>query len=93
VLYRDFDKTREGRIVVEPAIGNLRLVECLKVMGPGEPMVSRIRNQYLMTILLKMVRGKTDLPQAKELIQRDIAFLSQEKNFRNTRFIVDVDPV
>src|SRR5690606_30980096 len=44
----------------------------IKIMGPGEPMISKIRNQHLMTILLKIVRGKTDLPQLKEHIRTSI---------------------
>ena len=64
-----------------------------KIMGPGEPMVSRIRNQYLMSILLKMLRGKSDLSQIKFHIQNSISSLSTEKAFRNVRFVVDVDPV
>src|SRR5690606_34949998 len=64
----------------------------VKVMGPGEPMIARIRNQHLMTILLKIVRGKTDLPRLKAHIQGSIDTLSKEKAFRNVRFVADVDP-
>jgi len=65
----------------------------VRIMGPGEPMIAKIRNQYLMSILLKMVRGKSDLPSIKLHIQNSINTLSAEKAFRNVRFIVDVDPV
>ncbi len=65
----------------------------VKIMGPGEPMVSKIRNQFLMSMLLKMIRGKSDLSQIKLVIQNSINMLSREKGFRNVRMIVDVDPV
>ncbi len=65
----------------------------IRIIGPGEPMVSKIRNQYLMTILLKITRGTADLPRVKEQIQDEISLLLQEKAFRNVRFIADVDPV
>ena len=65
----------------------------IKVMGPGEPMISKIRNQFLMTILLKIFRGKSDLVQVKHQIQESVDSLSKEKTFRNVRMIVDVDPV
>jgi primosomal protein N' (replication factor Y) len=65
----------------------------IKIMGPGEPMISKIRNQYLMTVLLKIPRGKSDLPHVKQHIQNSIDALSKEKAFRNLRMIVDVDPV
>ncbi|MEX1241155.1 MAG: hypothetical protein WEB30_15635, partial [Cyclobacteriaceae bacterium] len=65
----------------------------IKIMGPGEPMIAKIRNQYLMNILLKMIRGKSDLNQIKLHIQDSTNMLSAEKTFRNVRFVVDVDPV
>jgi primosomal protein N' (replication factor Y) (superfamily II helicase) len=65
----------------------------IKIMGPGEPMISKIRNQYLMTILIKIQRGKTDLPEIKHVIQTSIDAVTQEKLFRTVRIIVDVDPV
>lgn len=65
----------------------------VKVLGPGEPMVSKIRNLYLMSILLKIVRGKSDLTQIKQRIHHNTDALLREKPFRNVRIIVDVDPV
>jgi primosomal protein N' (replication factor Y) len=65
----------------------------VKIIGPGEPMVAKIRNQYLMTILLKTFRGKSDLTQIKLHIQNSINVLANEKVFRTARFVVDVDPV
>ena len=65
----------------------------IKIMGPAEPMISKIRNQHLMTILLKIHRGKSDLPQTKEYIDEAVNSLAKEQAFRNVRFIVDIDPV
>lgn len=65
----------------------------IKIMGPGEPMISKIRNQHLMTILLKVPRGKTDLAQIKREVQTSVDDITREKLFRTVRIIVDVDPV
>lgn len=65
----------------------------VKVLGPAEPMISKIRNLYLMTILVKIPRGKTDLGPIKQTIQSHVDNLSKEKTFRDVRVIVDVDPV
>jgi primosomal protein N' (replication factor Y) len=65
----------------------------IKIMGPAEPMISKIRNQHLMTIILKIHRGKSDLPRTKEYINDTVNSLAKEQAFRNVRFIVDVDPV
>jgi primosomal protein N' (replication factor Y) len=72
------------------------LIEQVKevlVLGPGEPLISKIRNQYLMTILIKIKRGSHDLQAIKNKIQNTINNIGTEKKFRSIKFIVDVDPV
>ena len=75
------------------AVDLRQVLQRTRVLGPGEPMVSRIRNQFLMSILVKVPRGKSDLQQIKSLIQSSIAKIPGEKLYRNVRIIVDVDPV
>ncbi|HEY0744006.1 MAG TPA: primosomal protein N' [Chryseosolibacter sp.] len=65
----------------------------VRILGPGEPMISKIRNQYLMTILIKMFRGKGDIAQIKNMISAAIEKIGKEKEFRSVRVIADVDPV
>ena len=64
-----------------------------KILGPGEPMISKIRNQYLMNILIKVSRNNTDLISLKQKLHEVISTLSKEKEHRNSRIIVDIDPV
>lgn len=64
-----------------------------KVLGPGEPMVAKIRNQFLMTVLLKIFRDRGNLQGIKKAVQEAIEGLTKEPAFRNVRFVVDVDPV
>jgi primosomal protein N' (replication factor Y) (superfamily II helicase) len=65
----------------------------VRILGPGEPMISKIRNQFLMTILIKMFRGKGDIAQLKDLIQQSMEKITKEKEFRSVKMIADVDPV
>ena len=65
----------------------------VKVLGPAEPMISKIRNLFLMTILIKIPRGKVDLTNIKQVIQSEIDVLLREKKYRDVRVIADVDPV
>jgi primosomal protein N' (replication factor Y) len=65
----------------------------VKILGPGEPLISKIRNQYLMTILLKIKRSNHDLHQIKTNIQSIISALGADKKYRSVKFIADVDPV
>jgi primosomal protein N' (replication factor Y) (superfamily II helicase) len=63
------------------------------VLGPGEPIISKIRNQYLMTILIKIKRGSHDLQTLKSKIQATINTVGIEKKYRSIKFVIDVDPV
>ncbi|MEO1049494.1 MAG: primosomal protein N' [Bacteroidota bacterium] len=63
-----------------------------RVLGPEEPLVSRIRNQYLMELLIKLERDKINLAKVKSIISDMILELSQEKEIKSTSYVVDVDP-
>jgi primosomal protein N' (replication factor Y) len=63
-----------------------------KVFGPGEPMISKIRNQFLLSILIKIPKGKSDLINQKHIVQSEIDELLKLKEHRNSRVIIDVDP-
>ncbi len=64
----------------------------IKILGPGEPMVSKIRNQFLMTILVKIPRNSGHLAEIKHKIVQQINSLVNEKAYRNVRIVIDVDP-
>lgn len=64
----------------------------VRVLGPGEPMISKIRNQYLMNILIKVARGNQSLPFIKQSLLKEVDTLQKEKDFRALRIVVDVDP-
>lgn len=63
-----------------------------RVLGPEEPMVGRIRGQYLMHIHLKLERQNIDLPAAKNFIAESCQKLVNDKSFKKTEVVADVDP-
>jgi primosomal protein N' (replication factor Y) (superfamily II helicase) len=63
------------------------------VVGPAEPVVNRIRNQYLMELLLKLPRDGTKIQLAKLMIRQQSAILLNNKKFRSVVILADVDPV
>jgi primosomal protein N' (replication factor Y) (superfamily II helicase) len=75
-----------GTVLKENLVG-------VRILGPTEPTIGKIRNQFLMTILIKIPRGKVDLPQIKRQLIELTSQLPKEKEHRNTRVIIDVDPV
>lgn len=63
-----------------------------RILGPEEPLIAKIRNQYLMQILVKLERNKVNLDKAKEIIKDKSRELTARKEFRKTQIVFDVDP-
>jgi len=63
------------------------------IVGPAEPVIGRIRNQYLMELLLKLPRDGKLIAQCKHDILEYIAILHQDKSFRSVTMVPDVDAV
>ncbi|MFW5760047.1 MAG: replication restart helicase PriA [Cyclobacteriaceae bacterium] len=63
-----------------------------RVLGPEEPLIAKIRNQYLMQLLVKLERNKVNLEKAKEIIKEKTVELNQVREFKKIQIIFDVDP-
>jgi primosomal protein N' (replication factor Y) (superfamily II helicase) len=63
-----------------------------KVSGPGEPMISKIRNEYLMNILIKIPRDHGKLGDIKSFLQEEADRLHATKEYRSVKIVFDVDP-
>lgn len=63
------------------------------VVGPAEPVIGRIRNQYLMELLLKLPRNTQFINQCKKDLLEQSAILHQQKDFKAVGITVDVDVV
>ncbi len=60
------------------------------VLGPSSPSISRIRNQHIKTVLIKLPKDKS-LKQSKFIIQKIKNSFQSIANFRAIRFNIDVD--
>lgn len=63
------------------------------LVGPAEPVIGRIRNQYLMELLIKLPRDTKTIRQCKKDLLEQIAILHQHKSFRSVTMVADVDAV
>jgi primosomal protein N' (replication factor Y) len=63
------------------------------VTGPAEPVVGRIRNQYIMELMLKLPRNGSTIAYAKQVIQQQKIMLQNDKKFRSVTIVPDIDPV
>ncbi len=61
-----------------------------QVLGPSSPSISRIRNQHIKTVLIKLPKEKS-LKQSKAIIQKIRNSFLSIADFRAIRFNIDVD--
>ncbi|MCE2894879.1 MAG: primosomal protein N' [Flammeovirgaceae bacterium] len=64
----------------------------IKIIGPGEPMISKIRNEFLMSVLIKIGRDQGKLGDIKKQLYDIVENLMETKEFRNAKIVFDVDP-
>ena len=62
------------------------------VLGPQSPPIGRIRNQFLIQVLLKLPTNQS-VSSTKEQLNRIIKRFEQIPNFRSIKLLVDVDPL
>jgi len=61
------------------------------LVGPAEPMVNRIRNQYLSELMLKLPKDGSLVRNCKQFILDQVAYIHNIKKFRSVVIIPDVD--
>lgn len=62
------------------------------ISGPVAPIISRVRNMFLMEILLKLQQDSAQLKSQKKIIHNQIDLLKSDKRFRSVVVVADVDP-
>ena len=60
-------------------------------MGPEYPLISRIQNLYLKSLLVKIEKGK-NLIAVKQQILACIGEMSAKVEYRSVQCTIDVDP-
>ena len=61
------------------------------VVGPAAPIIGRVRNQYLMEIMLKLPKEPGMSMSYKKVIRNHINLMQSEKYFKSVNVIADVD--
>ena len=85
--HKDFDKLKEGSMWLYQVLSqNLNM----PVLGPEEPAISRIRNEYLRTILIKIPQN-LPLGGTKKTIQKILNSFEAVAQYRAIKVIVNVD--
>lgn len=61
--------------------------------GPAQPVVDRVRNQYLWEILIKLPKNAQRIQLCKREIQQQTVIIQNNKRYRGVTILPDVDPV
>jgi primosomal protein N' (replication factor Y) len=85
--HKDYIKVESGINWLAKALQN---VFRENILGPTAPVVSRVRNQYIKTLTIK-IPPKQNLAETKNHIEKIKNTFQSVKDFRPIRFIADVD--
>jgi primosomal protein N' (replication factor Y) len=84
---RDFDKLKEGAMWLYQVLSqNLDM----PVLGPEEPVISRIRNEYIRTIIIKIPQ-QTSIGNTKKTIQKILNSFEAVAQYRAIKVTTNVD--
>ena len=85
--HREFDKLKEGSTWLYQVLQqNLSI----PVLGPEEPVIGRIRNEYIRTIMVK-IPNETSLQSTKKTILRVLNSFDLVSQYRTIKVTVNVD--
>ncbi|MEC4003811.1 primosomal protein N' [Flavobacterium sp. SUN052] len=85
--HRDFDKLKEGSMWLYQVMQqHLQM----PVLGPEEPGINRIRNEYIRTIMVKIPQN-TSIPNTKKTIQKILNSFEAISQYRAIKVTANVD--
>lgn len=87
--YVDYEKLNKAADVF---VKQLRPIFRQNLLGPEYPVVSRIKNQYIKQVLIKIDRSSNTL-KVKEIIKEQIEVFKHIPEFKPVTVSVDVDPI
>ncbi len=85
--HRDFDKLKEGSMWLYQV---MQQNFSIPVLGPEEPPISRIRNEYIRTIMVKIPTNQS-LQSTKKTIQKILNSFDVVSQYRSIKVAVNVD--
>ena len=95
-LFTEIFKHKEKHIAEEAAnimMQGLKVNFANQSNGPAQPVVDRVRNQYLWEILIKLPKDANRINQCKKEIQQQVVIIQSNKRYRSVMILPDVDPV
>jgi primosomal protein N' (replication factor Y) len=87
--HKDYEKLDKA---AHELTARLQHVLAHRVLGPATPGISRIRQEYIREILIKMERDKLDPAKAKNFLREQLDWLETDSRWKGIRVVLDVDP-
>ncbi|HBK83125.1 MAG TPA: primosomal protein N', partial [Flavobacterium sp.] len=84
---KDYDKLKEGAMWLYNVLSQNMTIP---ILGPEEPAINRIRNEYIRTILIKIPKEK-NLISTKQIIQKTLNSFETISFYRAIKITVNVD--
>ena len=85
--HRDFDKLKEGALWLYKVLAKSMPYP---VLGPEEPAINRIRNEYIRTIMVK-IPAQSNLGQAKTIVNKTRNSFEAIPQYRAIKMTINVD--
>ena len=85
--HKNFNRVEEGAVWLGKSLTNIFKEQ---ILGPTTPAISRVRNYYIRTIIIKIPQKKALGATKKQLLRVKNSFQAV-KEFRSIRFNIDVD--
>lgn len=93
VTIRDSDKQVAGDAAKFYAMEIRRHLGDQRINGPVEPLIGKIRNQYLFEIMIKIEKQGINLKALKEFLLNSRNMLLNQRSYKSVRVIFDVDTI
>ncbi len=92
VIFKHKDKhvAEEAANIMQQGLSNL-FGDYLN--GPSQPIVDRIRNQYIWEILLKLPKDSQTVNNCKRAIHQQMIIIQTNKRYRSVHIIPNTDPI
>lgn len=84
------NKAEEAAHIMQLALS--KYIEKEFINGPAEPVINRIRNQYIFEIIIRLKRNKDIIDMFKKIFKQQVIIIQNNKLYRSVQIIADVDP-
>jgi primosomal protein N' (replication factor Y) len=93
ITIKDYDKQIAGDAATFLAREIRRKLGNMRVIGPVEPLIGRIRNQFLFDITVKYEKQGLNIPAIKDFLLTSRNMLTSQQLYKGVKVVFDVDPI